>query len=388
MNILNLYEKYFDTETKTVFEILSDYNVYLVGGLVRDLLLNRKSNDIDITVEGDAIELAKKLNCEILSIHKDFGTVKIKINNKNIDLASTRTEFYPKKGHLPVIKKIACSLKEDISRRDFTINSIAMSLNKNSLGEIIDYTGGVGDLNAKKIKILHDESFIDDPSRILRNLKYSNRLGFSPDKKTKLLQDVYLSNINYDMSLKRILQEFFKIEWSENVFKFFIEDGIYKLINPDIFKELKISNNTKTNNFFEHFDFWIQPTNPIIFLGLLLPNEKFDLPKKERQIINFAKDFLSFQGTNLDTYKTFSNLPVEVAEILSILKNKNAKNYLKELKDIQIFTTGKDLINLGLKPSKDFKKIFDLLIDQKLKKTILSKNDELNFIKTNFLKMD
>ena len=81
-------------------------------------------------------------------------------------------------------------------------------------------------------------------------------------------------------------------------------------------------------------------------------------------------------------------LPVEVAEILSILKNKNAKHYLKELKDIQIFTTGKDLINLGLKPSKDFKKIFDLLIDQKLKKTILSKNDELNFIKTNFLKMD
>ncbi len=377
MNIINLYEKYFDEETKQVLETFSNYKVYLIGGLVRDILLNKKSNDIDITFEGNAIELAKKINCEIISEHKDFGTVKIKIGNKNIDLASTRTETYPQKGHLPVINKIGCSLKEDIKRRDFTINALAMSLNKANFGEIIDYIDGLDDIKNKKIRILHPQSFIDDPSRILRGLKYSSRLGFSLDNETLATQENYLNNINYDMSCSRILSEFYRTKWNLDVFKMFINQNIYKLINP----------NAK-----QDFDFWFEPTEPFIYLALLLPDERFELTKRERNIAEEIKHIQQQKNqqnmSDFEIYKIYSALPIETVQILSIMRDKNAKKYLQKLKTIKIQTTGKDLINLGFKPSKEMKTILDFILEQKITNPNLSKQDEISLIKTTFLNRD
>ena len=372
MNIINLYEKYFDSDTKKVFELLSksDYKLYLVGGLVRDILLNRKSLDIDITVEGNAIEFAKTIPCKILSVHKDFGTVKVEINGKNIDFASTRTESYPKAGHLPYVEKISTPLKDDILRRDFTVNALAMSLNNDTFCEVVDYVDGIKDLENKTLKVLHDKSFIDDPSRILRGLKYSSRLGFTLEENTKNLQDEYLSNINYDMSYSRILNEFNRIEWSPKTFETLIEQGIYKLINPDITKE---------------FDFWFTPTETIVYLGLLEPDENFELTKQERHIISDVKKcYNTTSKTDFEIYKTFSSIAVEVAQICSISGNKQAKHYLQNLKDIKIETTGQDLINMGLKPSKDFKKILDFITEEKLKKPYLTKTDELELVRTFF----
>lgn len=372
MNIINLYEKYFDEETKEIFETLSnsDYKLYLVGGLVRDLLLNRKSLDIDITVEGNAIEFAKTINCKILSTHEDFGTVKVEINGKHIDFASTRTEFYPKAGHLPQVEKISTPLKDDILRRDFTVNSLAMSLNKETFCDVIDYVGGLKDLENKTLKVLHDNSFIDDPSRILRGLKYASRLDFTLDKETKILQDKYLSDINYDMSYSRILNEFFRIEWTPKTFETLIEQGIYKLINPDIKKD---------------FDFWFTPSENIVYLGLLMPDERFELTKQERQIIDDVKKYCNTTPeTDFETYKTFSSMSDESVQIISIMKNTSAKHYLQNLKNIKIETTGQDLINMGLKPSKEFKKILDFLIEEKLKKPYLTKTDELELVRTFF----
>ena len=366
MNIINLYENYFDEETKKIFEKLSDYNIYLVGGLVRDMLLNRSSKDIDITFEGNAIELANELDCEIISIHEDFGTVKIKINGINIDLASTRTESYPRRGHLPVVEKIGCTLKEDILRRDFTVNTLALCLNKNNFANIIDYTGGLNDLKNKTIRILHDKSFTDDPSRILRGLKYASRLGFNLDIKTLELQKKYLDNINYDMSYSRILNEFYRIDWTLDVFKAFIEQGIYKLINPNIKKD---------------FDFWTDFKTPLIYLGLLLPDDRFELSKRDREIIEAVKTNNKMFKTDFEIYKTFSKQELEVAQILSILKNENAKHYLKDLKDIKVLTGGRDLIELGLTPSKKFSQIFDYILIKKLEKPNMTKEEELAIIK-------
>ena len=365
MNIIDLYEKYFDDDYKKVFEQFSNYDVYLVGGPVRDMLLKRSFDDIDITFNGNATELAKKINCEILSVHEDFGTVKIKINNKIIDLASTRKESYPQKGHLPVVTEIGCSLRDDVLRRDFSVNSLAMSLNKKTFAEVIDYTGGLNDLKTKTLRILHSKSFVDDPSRILRGFKYSSRLGFSYDEETLNLQKHYLSSINYDMSYKRILQEFYKTEWSIEVFNDFINQNIYKLINPEVKND---------------FDFWFSTKNPFIYFALLLPDNRFELNKKDRSIIEKVKEFKEEPKNDFETYKTFNKEPLEFVQILSIMKKSSAKIYLQRLKDIKILTTGKDLINMGFEPSKSFQEIFDFLISKKLKNPNMTKEDELKLI--------
>ena len=150
---------------------------------MRDLLLGREIFDVDITVEGDAIELAEfletKTSAKILQTQPELRTAKIRFENGvEIDFASTRTEAYPKKGHLPVLVKTGCGLMEDALRRDFTINAMAASLNSENFGEIIDNTGGLEDLEKKQLRILHKGSFIDDPTRIIRGLKFAVRFGF------------------------------------------------------------------------------------------------------------------------------------------------------------------------------------------------------------------
>ena len=215
---------------------LKDQNLYCIGGIVRDEILGLPSFDIDLTYNGDAIKFVKNLpNAEIIQINEPFGTVRIKLGGKEIDIASTRSESYPQKGHLPIVDKIGCTLKEDVMRRDFTINAMAKST---LTGEIIDYAGGLHDIKTKTLRVLHDNSFIDDPTRILRMLKFAIRFGFEPDEHTQKLQDEYLANINYDMSyqrLKKELMETFNLNIYE-AFKRFVNQEIYKLISPSKFK--------------------------------------------------------------------------------------------------------------------------------------------------------
>ena len=205
---------------------IKDNKLYYVGGVVRDELLGIESLDTDLVYEGNAIEFAENITphpsfaqlsgslciqqgarenpIEILQINEPFGTVRVRIGGHEIDIASTREEIYERKGHLPTVTKIGCPLNDDVKRRDFTINSLYKSV---ATGEIVDLTGGLEDLKNKTIRVLHDESFIDDPTRIIRALKFSVRFGFKLDKHTRKLQEDYLKNINYDMCYKRIKKE-------------------------------------------------------------------------------------------------------------------------------------------------------------------------------------
>ena len=210
--------------------VLKDRNLFYVGGVVRDEILGVSSLDIDYTFQGNAIEFAKELN--VIKVNKDFGTVRVFFDGKEIDIASTRIESYPRKGHLPVINKIGCSLKEDLKRRDFTINAMAK---RTSDDEFVDYYGGKFDIEDKKLRVLHENSFVDDPSRIIRGLKFSVRFGFELDNNTKKLQNDYLNNINYDMSyhrLKKELKETFNLN-KDLAFEKFLSQGIYKLLGEN-----------------------------------------------------------------------------------------------------------------------------------------------------------
>ncbi len=169
--------------------------VYLVGGAVRDLLLGRGRADIDLVVEGDAAALAERLGAEVTS-HERFGTAKVKLNGHEIDIAGARSESYPQPGALPVVTAGA-DLDDDLRRRDFTINAMAIPL----WGEpgLIDPHGGEADLAVRQLRVLHDDSFLDDPTRALRAARYAARFGFELEAHTaELIRTTNLATVSAD----------------------------------------------------------------------------------------------------------------------------------------------------------------------------------------------
>lgn len=416
MNIINLYDKYnsyFNADLKAIFEHCSkiaakhNFKMYLIGGMVRDLLvttlaganeiasceqskhnqqsLSRNDADIDITVEGNAIEFAhilkKELDAKILSVHESFGTAKIEINRQKMDLASTRSESYPKAGHLPHVDKIGCPLKEDVIRRDFTINALALSLNQESFADLIDYTGGFKDLKTKKIKVLHDKSFIDDPTRIIRALKYSSRLNFELDEKTLKLQENYLQNINYDMCYKRIKQEIKKTfeQNSQVAFEKFIEQKIYKLITPHpSFAHPLPQGERELEKLIKKY----QPKHPwLVYFGVLAVELNIELSPTnyEKEVIEGAQSLLNQNfKDDFELYKALRPQKLETLLILAALgKEKEVYHYLDNLANIQLHINGNDLIELGFKPSKKFLEVFDYVLKEKLKNPKMTKLDEI-----------
>ena len=161
--------------------------VYLVGGFVRDLLLSFPTQDLDFVVEGSGGQFARALMQRIpdgkITQHEKFGTAQIIFpDGSHLDIASTRWEFYSFPGALPQVEE-SC-LREDLFRRDFTINSMAICLNTERFGELVDYYGGKRDLQQGKIRYLHNISFIDDPTRMLRAIRFAERYHFNLAKET------------------------------------------------------------------------------------------------------------------------------------------------------------------------------------------------------------
>ena len=172
------------------------YSLYLVGGFVRDLLLGVSNLDIDLVVEGEAIALARRLAQEVggrVHSHTRFGTAKLIFEEEpspiaplsSLDFTTARTEFYEHPTALPQVER--SSIKQDLHRRDFTINTLAISLDEDSYGELLDFYGGEGDLKRGLIRVLHNLSFVEDPTRILRAVRLEQRLGFRLEVRTEEL---------------------------------------------------------------------------------------------------------------------------------------------------------------------------------------------------------
>lgn len=405
MNIININ----DTSNK----------LFYIGGVVRDELLNKQSIDIDITYVGNAIEYCSKFG-EVIQINPDFGTVRVKIpsfphreiadfvpstgsghnvseelNNVVVDFASTRSETYPKKGHLPVVEEIGCSLKEDVLRRDFTINALAKSV---TTGEIVDYVGGLKDLKDKKLRVLHDNSFIDDPTRIIRGLKFAMRFNFELEEHTKKLQDEYLKNINYDMSYKRIKKELIetfnaplsnitKEYKKQRTFEKFINEKIYKLVTPNDIEIPSTNIEELIEKYCPDMDCHVAntPRNDehiwLIYVGVLKDLSRLPLTKIEQKILDDVPQ--NILNSDFELYKTFENAKIETILLYAILKDqKGAKHYLDNLRNIKISINGKDLQNLGISPSPQYQEIFDEVLKAKLQNPKMTKEDELKIAKS------
>ena len=159
---------------------------YLVGGAVRDLLRAARHVDLDIAVEGDARSVARALADRLGGTareHERFGTATVRTDELTFDLAATRTEIYSEPGALPTV--FGAPLADDLRRRDFSVNAMAVALSRDDLGHLYDPCRGLADLDSGTIRILHPGSFLDDPTRLLRAVRYEVRLGFAMDEDTE-----------------------------------------------------------------------------------------------------------------------------------------------------------------------------------------------------------
>ncbi|MCX5716672.1 MAG: hypothetical protein NTV07_07535 [Candidatus Omnitrophica bacterium] len=208
-------------------------DVFLVGGIVRDILLGVENYDLDFAIEGDALQLARALakntggSC---IVHKMFGTATVTMPDSiKVDFATARRERYEKPASLPTVE--FSTIKNDLSRRDFTINAMAIAISDLNFGQLIDFFGGQDDLLNKKIRVLHDASFIDDPTRILRAVKFEQRLNFKIESSThRLLKEAVQMHLLEKVGRWRLNKEvalILKEKNSRKIFKRMEKLGIW-----------------------------------------------------------------------------------------------------------------------------------------------------------------
>ncbi len=390
------------------------YNTYLVGGIVRDALLRIPNFDVDIVVEGDGIkfgkELSKKFRCKLES-HRKFGTsVLVLEDGQHIDIATARVEYYKSPAALPTVE--SGNIRQDLSRRDFTINTMALSLNKKNFGEILDFFGGREDLKNRRIKVLHKMSFIEDPTRIFRAVRFEKRLGFKMDSQTEKLAR---TTINMDIVSKlngvRIRDELIYIfnETSPlEAVKRLDELGALKKIGIKVKINAEFIRQAKKilNCYSQLKDFYIKGDQEIkkwrlLFILLLKgikPGEiekwssEMKVRKKDTSVMletyskwnRIKKNLKGEIKKNSTLYYTLREIPPELQVIACSWGDvyfKKIKKYLTDLRDLHLEVNGETLKGMGYRPSRKFKIVLKKLFEMKLDGKIKNKKDELYHLK-------
>jgi len=241
MNLARQIERYLPQQLMELVKDISGQaakrgqRVYLVGGVVRDLLLGYPNFDLDLVVEGDAVKLAQQVaetsQAKLLAHHR-FGTAKLRYGDFSLDLATARKETYAKPGALPTVTP--GTLEDDLFRRDFSVNAMAISLASNDYGELVDPHQGKSDLEHRLIRILHPRSFSDDATRILRAVRYEQRLGFELEAQTAQLlkQDIPMLDTISGDRIRHELELIFEEKQPEFVIKRLAELGVLQRISP------------------------------------------------------------------------------------------------------------------------------------------------------------
>ena len=393
------------------------YNAYLVGGLVRDVLLKQENLDVDIVIEGDGIkfaqEFAEHYEARVRS-HRKFGTaVLIFPDDFKVDVATARMEYYEAPGSPPVVE--TSSLKLDLSRRDFTINTLAIKLNKRHYGTLVDYFGAQKDIRDKVLRVLHNLSFVEDPTRVLRAIRFENRFGFKIGKLTNaLIKNAVKINCFKDISgrrlfleLKLILKEQDPIKTIERMNEFdllqFVSPEIRQtrdmtFLLEEIKKVIAWYNLLYIEEPFEHWKvYWHGLTSSVDNKALETLAQKMGIVDmdsfrmvSQRQSINALLDSLyKFDGDNYQLYTLLITYDTETMLYL-MAKTGNEKikrlisNYFTKLKGTEVQLSGKDLLKMGFKPGPIYKEIFTRLLEARLNNHIKTREDEVRFVEHTF----
>jgi tRNA nucleotidyltransferase (CCA-adding enzyme) len=399
----------------------SQVKVYIVGGFVRDLLLNIKNLDIDLVVEGDGISFAKiladKLNGQTQN-HKKFGTSTLNLEGfPVIDLATARTEYYSHSAALPEVKPSEIEL--DLARRDFTINSMAIKLSGQGMFHLIDLFGGEIDLKDGLIRILHDQSFVDDPSRIFRAIRFEQRFGFCIENQTKnfmarAIENNFIGRLSGDRlinEIKILLKESFPEKCIDRMRELSLLQGLIPEIFDDEFRWVIIKKIDSTLSWSGKVPMSKKPEVWFVYLYALFMLENDDAFEEMMMRLNFPRNIYGrmcldrkcFVKAMCDlnneqelspseVYDIFSKQSSEVVIILLVACSservkKYAELYFNEYcKSANIELNGNDLIEMGIKPGPIFNDVLKALRDARLNGQVESLDEEIVLVKSQFLK--
>jgi len=419
-NVINLMRERLSKRILDMLETIgriadeAGYKAFVVGGFVRDLFLYKKNEDIDIVIEGDGIAFARqyaKLIGGRVHYYKKFRTAVITLPDSfKIDVASARLEYYKFPAALPTVEM--GSIKLDLFRRDFTINTLTIQLNPGKFGTLIDFFSAQRDLKDKTIRVLHNLSFVEDPTRVFRAIRFEQRFDFTIGKLTaNLIKNTVKMDIFKNLSGRRVFSELRQILAEENplpIIKRMNDYNLLKIIHHAINlnkKTEKLLNAVK--NVLSWYDFlfieelYMQWT--VYFLALISHTKremsdeickKLGLSQKlnlffSKKRIKAEKALLDLEKNRLLSnsilYKQLSSFETEL--ILYMMASareeriqKAISGYFTKLRYVKISTTGNDLIKLGFQPGPLFKKIIQAVFDAKLNNIVKTDKDELEFI--------
>ncbi|MDP2831454.1 MAG: hypothetical protein Q8O02_04330 [Candidatus Omnitrophota bacterium] len=388
---------------------------YLVGGCLRDLILGVKNLDLDIAIEGNGIIFAQRLAQKLkssLRIHERFGTAALILSaGLKVDIATTRQEKYPYFAALPEVSP--GSLKEDLKRRDFTINSMAVNIAVDKEQKIIDPFGGQDDLASGRIRVLHNLSFKDDPTRIFRAIRFSRRFDFKIELKTlallkQAISEGWLAKVNPH----RMRVELIAVLKEQNPFKPIKELGDLGALSF-ISAKLKIDKSTRALFksiskqiawFIKNFPARRQPDSWLVyFTALLAPLtlaqmhlliSSLGLRKGEaKRVISYHRErdklISSLSKKHLLPEEIFSLLePLSYETIILVsaaTPNKNFKKYLTDFLEVyngmRLCVCGSDLGGLGVLPGPEYQKIFAKVLTAKLNGQVRNRRTEMALIR-------
>ena len=394
------------------------YSVYAVGGFVRDLLMRVENFDVDIVVEGDGIRLAeefeKKFPCRIRT-HKKFGTAVILFpDGLKVDVATARLEVYDSPAALPTVER--GSTKMDLYRRDFTINTLAIQLNPKAFGELIDFFGGVRDIKEKVVRVLHNLSFVEDPTRVFRAIRFEQRLGFQIGKHTQnLMRNAVKMGFMDRLSGGRILSELILILQEGNpipALKRMRDFNLFHFLHPHLKCDEEVENLFEQIHHVvswfdllflnERYERWF-----IYFYGLidflkegeiheicqrLAMNDKIrgKVVEGKRQADQSLLQLFSwinseFQPKRSEIYAALDPLPTEaklfmMAKTTQMTIRRYISLYFTQLKDTKPLLKGRDLVQMGIKPGPSIRKRLADLLKARLDEQVITRQDEMEYL--------
>jgi len=374
--------------------------VYLVGGVVRDLLLGCPNFDLDLVVEGDAVTLAQEVatagQAKLLAHHR-FGTAKLRYESFTLDLATARKETYARPGALPLVTP--GTLKDDLIRRDFSINAMAISLAANDYGDLIDPYQGRSDLERGLIRVLHPKSFRDDATRILRGVCYEQRFGFEFEAETARLlkRDIpTLDTISGDR-IRHELEHIFEEDRPELAIKRLAGLGVLQRINPSLKVRGRIA---------EEFQKARRLRKPGQLPSLYFCLLAYSLSEKDiGQLLTRLNAPSKLSRAVRDTLRLKASLPLlgrvslkpghiyyllREYDPVAIQANTIATNSLTARRHLQLFLTklrhvrtvlnGEELKKLGISPGPQMGKVLQVLHRAKLDGEVRTRADEKKLV--------
>nr|MBC8282922.1 CBS domain-containing protein [Nitrospinota bacterium] len=395
-------------------------SVYVVGGFVRDLLLNIANKDIDIVVEGDGIEFASCLVEEFggrVKSHEKFGTSVVIFPDENrIDVATARLEYYEHPAALPTIEQ--SSVKSDLYRRDFTINSLAVKLNGEGAFCLMDFFNGERDLKNKEIHVLHNLSFIEDPCRLFRSVRFEQRFGFQISKQTEAFMKVAIKKRLVDsLSGTRLLNEIILILREKHPLSCILrmqELDLLPLVSTQMVSSpADISALEKIDSVVAWAEIISLPEEPEIWYVYLLAMfysldkesfnqaiERLQMPARLKKSLiqdrSACKEGLEHLENNQawepeTIYNLFSNFSVEaIIYFLAVADTDRANRYAsvyftQYYSQAKLSLTGDDLVEMGMKPGPVFQSVFKALREAHVKGTIETREEEVAWVRKQFL---